>query len=237
MATQPAQPEHLFTPAEVAALVFVDPKTVSRWARAGRLPSTTTPGGHRRFRGSDVQALVSYDSSQRESRGAIPAQRMEMGPRGHPDAAVARTVDHSATDAVVADAVAVALEGQAEAAAEAVQETAAAVTLAAETAAAAAGTARRARAFAAARIAATVQAAAVVASADTAGATAGVAQAASDAAENVAVILAAFDLAVERETAASAEALHNLTEETARHVARRNEALVHHASSLRRPRT
>ena len=36
MAAQQAPSEHLLTPAEVAALVFVDPKTVSRWATAGR---------------------------------------------------------------------------------------------------------------------------------------------------------------------------------------------------------
>jgi excisionase family DNA binding protein len=48
----------LLTPAEVAALFRVDPKTVTRWANAGRLASIKTPGGHRRFRESEVQALL-----------------------------------------------------------------------------------------------------------------------------------------------------------------------------------
>ena len=36
----------------------VDPKTVTRWAAAGRLGSIRTPGGHRRFRESEVRALL-----------------------------------------------------------------------------------------------------------------------------------------------------------------------------------
>ena len=36
----------------------VDPKTVTRWASAGRLGSIRTPGGHRRFRESEVRALL-----------------------------------------------------------------------------------------------------------------------------------------------------------------------------------
>jgi excisionase family DNA binding protein len=50
--------DRLMTPGEVAALFRVDPKTVSRWAIAGRIPSVRTPGGHRRFRESDVRALL-----------------------------------------------------------------------------------------------------------------------------------------------------------------------------------
>ena len=50
--------ETLLTPAEVAALFRVDPKTVTRWATAGRIGSIRTPGGHRRFRESEVKALL-----------------------------------------------------------------------------------------------------------------------------------------------------------------------------------
>jgi excisionase family DNA binding protein len=50
--------ESLMTPAEVAAVFRVDPKTVTRWAVAGRLASITTPGGHRRFFKSDVMAAL-----------------------------------------------------------------------------------------------------------------------------------------------------------------------------------
>lgn len=48
----------LLTPAEVAAIFRVDPKTVTRWAASGRLKSIRTPGGHRRFRKSAVDAML-----------------------------------------------------------------------------------------------------------------------------------------------------------------------------------
>lgn len=50
--------EALLTPSEVAALFRVDPKTVTRWAKAGKLSSIRTLGGHRRYRESEVQALL-----------------------------------------------------------------------------------------------------------------------------------------------------------------------------------
>lgn len=48
------QNDPLMTPGEVARLFRVDPKTVTRWAASGRIPSIRTPGGHARFRKSDV---------------------------------------------------------------------------------------------------------------------------------------------------------------------------------------
>ena len=51
----------LLTPAEVAALFRVDPKTVTRWARAGKLTSLRTLGGHRRYRESEVRGLLGGD--------------------------------------------------------------------------------------------------------------------------------------------------------------------------------
>jgi excisionase family DNA binding protein len=50
--------ERLLTPGEVALLFRVDPKTVTRWASAGRSGSVRTPGGHRRFRESEVRDLL-----------------------------------------------------------------------------------------------------------------------------------------------------------------------------------
>jgi len=48
----------LMTPAEVAALFRVDPKTVTRWADAGKLTAIRTLGGHRRYREDEVQNLL-----------------------------------------------------------------------------------------------------------------------------------------------------------------------------------
>jgi excisionase family DNA binding protein len=58
MAGRVPEADELLTPAEVAALFRVDPKTVTRWASTGRLGSIRTPGGHRRFRASEVHTLL-----------------------------------------------------------------------------------------------------------------------------------------------------------------------------------
>jgi excisionase family DNA binding protein len=55
--------ENLLTPSEVAALFRVDPKTVTRWAKAGKIGSIRTLGGHRRFRESEVRELLEADGS------------------------------------------------------------------------------------------------------------------------------------------------------------------------------
>ena len=57
-----SQPERLLTPAEVASLFRVDPKTVTRWAKAGKLTAIRTLGGHRRYRQSEVQALLNQSN-------------------------------------------------------------------------------------------------------------------------------------------------------------------------------
>ena len=55
--------EVLLTPAEVAALFRVDPKTVTRWAQAGKLTSIRTLGGHHRYRESEVRELLKSTQS------------------------------------------------------------------------------------------------------------------------------------------------------------------------------
>lgn len=50
--------EKLLTPAEVAAMFRVDPKTVTRWAKAGKISAIRTLGGHRRYRESEVRAAL-----------------------------------------------------------------------------------------------------------------------------------------------------------------------------------
>lgn len=55
-------PEELLTPAEVAAMFRVDPRTVSRWAKAGKLTSIRTLGGQRRYRKAEVEALLQGSS-------------------------------------------------------------------------------------------------------------------------------------------------------------------------------
>ena len=69
VARAPAR-DRLLTPGEVASLFRVDPKTVTRWASAGRIGSIRTPGGHRRFRESEVRALLRGEGGD----VAVPAQ-------------------------------------------------------------------------------------------------------------------------------------------------------------------
>ena len=66
MTNRAVEAEALLTPAEVAALFRVDPKTVTRWAKAGKLSSIRTLGGHRRYRESEVRELLT---------GLVPEQR------------------------------------------------------------------------------------------------------------------------------------------------------------------
>lgn len=53
----------LMTPKQVAAEFMVDPKTVTRWAQAGKLHSIRTLGGHRRYRRSQVMALLKENTT------------------------------------------------------------------------------------------------------------------------------------------------------------------------------
>ena len=50
-------PSYLRT-AEVADLLHVSPKTVSRWAKEGKLPFLKTLGGHRRYPEAEIRDLV-----------------------------------------------------------------------------------------------------------------------------------------------------------------------------------
>ncbi len=71
MPVRAPQRDRLLTPGEVATLFRVDPKTVTRWASAGRIGSIRTPGGHRRFRESEVRALLRGEAAD----VAVPAQQ------------------------------------------------------------------------------------------------------------------------------------------------------------------
>jgi excisionase family DNA binding protein len=44
--------------AQVAELLQVSPKTVSRWAQEGMLPYFRTLGGHRRYPEAEIRALL-----------------------------------------------------------------------------------------------------------------------------------------------------------------------------------
>ena len=52
-------------PGEVARMLHVSSKTVSRWAKEGRLPHVLTLGGHRRF----PRAAIEMVARQGDNRG------------------------------------------------------------------------------------------------------------------------------------------------------------------------
>lgn len=54
--------DSLLTPGEVASLLRVDPKTVTRWAERGLIESIKTPGGHNRFPKSCVDAILNGEN-------------------------------------------------------------------------------------------------------------------------------------------------------------------------------
>jgi excisionase family DNA binding protein len=154
----------LLTPSEVAAILYVDPKTVTRWAIAGKVNSIRTPGGHRRFLKSEILALMTgvnhsqnrapwpsatYSSPASPSFATDPREIIHQG---RPDG-IALDRLAAAAASVVAAAVAVARQAQANEAARAVIVTADAVAAAAESAAGAAETARAGRASTAAEAA------------------------------------------------------------------------------------
>ena len=49
--------DDMLTPAQVSRLFSVDPKTVSRWEKQGKLSSIRTLGGHRRYHAAEVYRL------------------------------------------------------------------------------------------------------------------------------------------------------------------------------------
>ena len=65
----------LLTPAEVAVMFRVNPKTVTRWARAGRISAIRTLGGHRRFRASEIRKVLEQVQEQR-SESSLLATRV-----------------------------------------------------------------------------------------------------------------------------------------------------------------
>lgn len=50
--------ERLLTPGQAGRILNVEPKTVTRWANDGLVPSVVLPRGHHRFRESDIRRMA-----------------------------------------------------------------------------------------------------------------------------------------------------------------------------------
>jgi len=140
----PIASNDLIAPAEVAALLYVDPKTVSRWAAAGKIHSIRTPGGHRRFLRSEILAMIAVSEG-----GSVGQDPVTVRAPAQPSD-TSRMLDAPArSDAfaagVVAEAVTLAARIQAEHAAADLNANTAATEAAARRTAAAARRAREVR--------------------------------------------------------------------------------------------
>lgn len=71
-----ADTPELLRPAEAAAFCGVHPKTLNRWADAGKIPSFRTLGGHRRFNRAELAAALALVANEaaaaRASTSALP---------------------------------------------------------------------------------------------------------------------------------------------------------------------
>ena len=63
MPKHPASNAELLSVGESAALIGVHVDTLKRWEQDGRITALRTPSGHRRFRRSDVEALLTSEAS------------------------------------------------------------------------------------------------------------------------------------------------------------------------------
>ena len=55
-------PESLLTSYQVGSLLQVNPSSVNKWVKDGRIPAFRTPGGHRRIRAADLVAILQEHS-------------------------------------------------------------------------------------------------------------------------------------------------------------------------------
>lgn len=74
----------LLTPGEVAELLRVDVKTVARYAQTGLLQAIRTPGGHRRYSVSEINALrgaiASHETALSASQVTAICDALNIGP-------------------------------------------------------------------------------------------------------------------------------------------------------------
>ncbi|QBI53483.1 Helix-turn-helix domain protein [Streptomonospora litoralis] len=87
-----ADAEPLMTPSEVAQAFRVDPKTVTRWAKQGKLPFIWTLGGHRRYPEREIRELMQRGRPAADAAPAAPLPRRTV-------TVEAATLEHSRMDA------------------------------------------------------------------------------------------------------------------------------------------
>jgi excisionase family DNA binding protein len=71
----------LLMPSEVAKMLCVNPKTVARWAKEGKLSHIKTPGGHRRYYMRDITKLLSGHELQTLYTPGTVARMFRVDPK------------------------------------------------------------------------------------------------------------------------------------------------------------
>ncbi len=88
----------LLTPREAAVLLAVTYKTINRWALTGKIAFVLTPGGHRRYRETDVMAIrAGHHVRPLDLTSRVPSPRSGAAPRPVP-----QSLDSSETAAAAA---------------------------------------------------------------------------------------------------------------------------------------
>jgi excisionase family DNA binding protein len=64
MSRHQPETEPLLKPGEVAIMFRVEPRTVTRWAKTGKLTYFRTLGGHRRYSEAEIRGLLSGIAGQ-----------------------------------------------------------------------------------------------------------------------------------------------------------------------------
>jgi predicted transcriptional regulator len=90
--SQAVTTDSLMTPSAVASAFRVDPKTVTRWAKAGKLSSIRTAEGHRRYLESEVRAILSVASGAEEWHEPAHPERQESSTEAQPAAGLGSAV-------------------------------------------------------------------------------------------------------------------------------------------------
>jgi excisionase family DNA binding protein len=62
--SDPIEHERLLTPREAAAMFRVKTQTIARWADSGKLTIIRTPTGYRRYRESEIRALLEESTAR-----------------------------------------------------------------------------------------------------------------------------------------------------------------------------
>ncbi len=71
--------ETLLTPSEAAKVLQIAPTTLRLWAQEGKVPFTTTLGGHRRFCEKDIQKILSEHNNEHALKVLVAEDDEQLG--------------------------------------------------------------------------------------------------------------------------------------------------------------